>query len=268
MLYKKSKILSFWLQHIIRYRRGVIDKNLDFVFPNKSKEEKSIITNDFYGNLSDIIFETLLVFSNSSDKIIPRLKFVNPELVVPHVKAGQNIVVMGGHLANWEWPNIAIPSQIGFQMVSLIKPLSNPFINGYINAKRSQTGARMLSIYGSARMLLKTHDPPLGLVFISDQNTPNTDNFAMASFFGHPTKFLHGAQQLAIKKNYPIYTTIIKRVSRGQYTMEVKLLDANPENTTVELITKKYVQFLESAIKACPGDWVWSHKRWKNQLNY
>ena len=256
------------MQHLMRYRKNVIERNISFAFPGYHSTEVAAIKKDYYRHLSDIILETLAGYGKSAESIKKRLKFSNPEIILDHHIAGRPLIVMGAHLGNWEWPNIAIPEQQAYVMASMTKPISNPYLDKYIQRKRSKTGAKMVSIYGSHRALIQQNDAPWAFVFISDQYPPNQARAVEANFFGRPTKFLHGAQQIAKKKNYPLYGVEIKRVRRGHYVMEVQLLADQSAALTESELTQRYATYLENCIKKQPSNWLWSHKRWKNAVVY
>jgi KDO2-lipid IV(A) lauroyltransferase len=42
-------------------------------------------------------------------------------------------------------------------------------------------------------------------------------------------------------------------------------VEENPKDTAPGDITKKYVRFIEDAIRANPDNWLWSHRRWKHE---
>lgn len=126
ILHRIASVLAFCLQYILRYRRAVILKNLRHSFPEKSPQVIRAIIRGFYGNLADVIVETIKLPGFSADQLRARVSITNIELVKPKIQSGQTIIVMTSHQANWEW----IPATMalhGMPVDSVYKPLSSPF---------------------------------------------------------------------------------------------------------------------------------------------
>ena len=58
---------------------------------------------------------------------------------------------------------------------------------------------------------------------------------------------------------------ICRKLKKGKYKITFENLEENPRNTAEGEITKRYIQRLEKQIKAEPGKWLWSHRRWKHK---
>lgn len=56
----------------------------------------------------------------------------------------------------------------------------------------------------------------------------------------------------------------IKRIKRGFYELEFKLLSDQPQNTKENEITDLYTTWLEDQIRRDPSQYFWTHKRFKN----
>ena len=268
LIYFLSDVLAWKLEYLLLYRKKIVRQNLELAFKDKSSEEIKNISHQFYKNLADIIVENFILFSKPKAHIIDRMKFVNPEILDQQFKEKRNIIIMGGHINNWEYPNVAIPCQTSYQVASMVKPITNAVLNRYTNEKRSRTGAKMISTYGLQRIVLQEHDPPYGFVYISDQYPPNQKRAIKASFLGIESTFLHGAQQVAIKKNYPLYAVSMARIKRGFYEMGLTLLHNNPSESNEEELTHLYADFMEKQILKDPATWLWSHKKWKDVVSY
>ena len=59
-LYKVSDVLFYFLFHVFKYRRQLVMSNLENAFPDKSEKERETIAKEFYQNLCDSIFETVV----------------------------------------------------------------------------------------------------------------------------------------------------------------------------------------------------------------
>ena len=73
--------------------------------------------------------------------------------------------------------------------------------------------------------------------------------------------------QLAIKYNLEIVPIFITRKDNDDFEMEIyeplKILDKENTETNKLNITIKLNKVLEHMISRDPGQWIWSHNRWK-----
>ena len=54
----------------------------------------------------------------------------------------------------------------------------------------------------------------------------------------------------------------MRRVKRGYYECEFKLIERHSENIPDYELTERYMQELEKTIRRDPALWLWSHDRW------
>ena len=71
-------VVSFYL---VRYRRGLVKKNLRRSFPEKSVSELRNIEKEFYRNLCDYSVETLKLLSISKEELSERMVFTNNQIL-------------------------------------------------------------------------------------------------------------------------------------------------------------------------------------------
>ncbi|MDQ1100318.1 lauroyl/myristoyl acyltransferase [Chryseobacterium sp. SORGH_AS 1048] len=102
ILYVFSDIIFFLNYYIIGYRKNVITRNLERSFPHKSKTEIRDIKKKFYRNFSDYLVETIKSFSISETESRVRMQHINQELFHEAKAEGKNIILLAGHVFNWE----------------------------------------------------------------------------------------------------------------------------------------------------------------------
>ena len=81
LLYLISDLMAFFAEHVLRYRKAVIMKNLRNSFPDKSEEEIRKIKSRYYKNLTDVALETFKLLNISKDEFKKRMKILNVEKV-------------------------------------------------------------------------------------------------------------------------------------------------------------------------------------------
>ncbi|MBT8234129.1 MAG: lysophospholipid acyltransferase family protein [Bacteroidia bacterium] len=269
ILFLFSDFLRFILQKVFRYRLDVINKNIAFCFPEKNKFERLKIANDFYKQFIDVTLESIKGLTYDPEKLVQRYRLNNPEILDEDFANDQSVIILSQHYNNWEWGSICFGLQNKHHIVGVVKKISNNYIDSYIAQKRSQNNVSVVYADNTARYI-KYHKPtkPEGLVMIADQYPYSKRHQIKTSFFGKEVSFHAGVSAIAKMSNYPIYSIDIHRIKRGYYQLKyVKLADAN-NNLSTEEITTMYASHLEELIIQCPYSWLWSHKRFKDQVSY
>ena len=103
LLYCIADFEYFMMYYVIKYRRGIVRKNLTTSFPEKSEEEIVDIEKKFYRWFSDYFFEAVKLLSISDKELRRRFKVYNSEEVEQCFQEGQDVAAILGHYCNWEW---------------------------------------------------------------------------------------------------------------------------------------------------------------------
>jgi len=266
ILYRFSDGLYFFMNYVLSYRKWVINKNLRYCFPEKSNRELRQIRRNFYKRLSDILIESIKGYTLSEKELLKRFTSKGHEITYDSFEQDKSIFVLTGHLGNWEWGNAAISQDLKHVPAVLYKPISNPFIEKYVESRRSRFGSKMVSIYHSMRYFLIKKDKPAAYFLVADQFPTTRDKQKMVDFFGNKIPFLHGPENFSRQLKVPVFYIEMKRVRRGYYAMEFYKLTDNAGELKENELTQLYVNHLEASIRKQPEDWMWSHKRWKEIL--
>ena len=78
-----------------------------------------------------------------------------------------------------------------------------------------------------------------------------------------PTNAMIGSMGVACKLSHAVVYLQMKRLKRGKYEMTFIPICDDASKTTPEAILRRYYDLLEQEINETPGNWLWSHKRWK-----
>ncbi|MEP7195027.1 MAG: hypothetical protein ABI851_00795 [Saprospiraceae bacterium] len=258
-----SKFLSFLLAHIFKYRKSVINKNLQLCFPDLSSNDLKTLRGKIYDNLAVILLEGLKGLSLKKKVILERNKFNGTEIVTQFLNKGQSVICVCPHYHNWEWTVLATGYNFPNKSIGIYKEINNSRVNAYIKGIRAKSRIMLLSTH-ETRFI--TEEIPKGKVILlmSDQNPSNLKDAIWVKFFGHETACLHGLEKYARKYNLPICYLDQQKVSDSAYSVEISLLCGEPLSFENGMITQLFMSKLESVIRKNPSPWLWSHKRWKN----
>src|SRR5690606_13911892 len=94
---------------------------------------------------------------------------------------------------------------------------------------------------------------------------PNPKNAYWLEFLNQDTGVLFGTEKYASNFDIAVVYGAIKKLKRGHYSIEYKLITNDPTHTEYGEITRKHSIELEKTIREKPDFWLWSHKRWKKK---
>lgn len=269
LLYRKSDALAFILYRVVGYRREVVWDNLRRSFPEKSEAELAEIVRQSYRNLTDVMLETMKSYTLPIKEIDRRAKVLNPELVNKYLDQGQSIILSGCHYNNWEYTGITMPPTFHGTAVTAYKPIRNTLMDAYVNGTRERTGMVMVDMEGTFSSMRQREREGLTSVFIllADQSPSSRKSAHWVDFLGQNTASLPGVDVLARKFNFPVLFYEVRRLRRGFYEVEFFEICTNPAEVEPTAITQAFAHQLETVIRREPGNWLWSHKRWKMKPN-
>ncbi len=263
LLYLFSDFTAFIFQRVVGYRVKVVQSNLLKALPEKSDAERKEIENAFYKSLTDLIVESLKGYGSSGKTIQKRTVSVDIDKIDPYLKRGQSVLLVGGHMGNWEWfcnnfAELNLPASVIF------KPLTNLYINKFLYKQRARGDVRMVPMAQTARAFAAGANETRVFTMVADQNPSRKSKGYWLDFFGIDTVFLHGPEKYSHLYNLPTFYGQVKRKERGYYSLHFDLLSENPAELEDGELTKRYAERLEAGIREQPEAWLWSHKRWKH----
>lgn len=264
--YLLSDLLFWVLYGLLGYRKKVIEKNLKASFPEKSEEELKRIERGFYHFFCDYIAESVKLMTIRRENLRRRMVFKGAELVDEVIESGQSCAVFLGHLCNWEWvtslPLWVMPKA---QCGQIYHPIENKDFDRLFLRSRQRMGAVCIPMADTLRKIIefKKAGQPVVIGYISDQVPFWTNIHHWVDFLHHDTPVLTGMERIARKVNHAVFFLDVRRVRRGYYEAEFKLITREPQKMGEYEITDIYYRMLEQSIRRAPEFWLWSHNRWK-----
>lgn len=251
------------LYRAVGYRKKVVRKNLDDVFPDKASDEIRKIEKQFYHNLVDVIVESGMVFALSREKLLKRVTVLNPEVLQELADENVSALFLGGHIANWEWGGMATGNYSPMHNLAVYLPLKNKTVDRLMRQTRSRL-TKVDSLVPSKelyRAMVKM-PRPFQVYIIADQS-PAREHHHRVDFLGRSTAFFDGPAKMVKKLKMGAVYLETRRIKSGYYEVELKVMFKDASFLSEEQITATYAKYLEDSISKNPSNWLWSHKRWK-----
>lgn len=219
------------------------------------------------GSFQNLIINALEYFRlpKSKNKISRFVKGHNMNFLRDFKEKKQGVIAVTGHISNWELCFLDF-TQKG-PATAIGKEIRNKKLYNYIQSIRQMHGGKIIEMQKALPIASKALKEGATFSMVNDQS------FIASSysypFFGARAFTSPAPALLAYKSNCPISIVTTRRLPKGKY--EYHISDPIWPNTKASL--KQEVRRLmdiimskfEDHIKKYPDQWLWQHKRWKQE---
>jgi len=268
ILYFLSDLSYFVLYYLVKYRRIVVYNNLKNSFPDKNETEIRDIEKDFYRHFCDIMFEIIKILTIGKKELQNRFLVKNPGLIQKLYDKKRSITLYTSHQGNWELLAF-LPVFIPYQVIALYQPQSSKYFDELMKTIRERFGVICVESSKGYKTILEINARNILTMnyIIGDQSPSGSSTKHWVHFLNQDTAFLIGADRIAKKSNHVVIFPSFRKIKRGYYELEFKVIEEEPLLINSQEIIDKYAALLESTIHVSPEMWLWSHKRWKQSRN-
>lgn len=262
VLYIFSDIIYGLVYYLAGYRKNVVRENLTKSFPEKSITEIRLIQKNFYKNFSDYIVETLKSFTISETELRVRVQHINQEVFYEANAEGKNVIMLSGHIFNWEWYNALAKVVPQRNCYPVYRHMQSGFWDRKIKKIRNSFGNEALEDVEVIKHIFRNpNDGESVYMFVADQS-PSEINEGII-FLNQETPVFVGYDKLATRMDLAFIFCEMKKVKRGFYQVNYYRIYPDEEKFLPNEVVKKFHKLLENTINKHPDNWLWSHRRWK-----
>lgn len=249
--------------------------NLDFAYNNSlTKAQKQEILKTNYTNL---VYNSIAFFMLSVSQkrhILEKISIENPEIIESLLQKGEKIVFVTAHYGNWEYALPAFSCYFNRPITAIARMTNNALYDSYLIQTRSKFQIKILNKGGGGAMLglVKALNKTKAIGIVTDQNTKKSDGL-LVKFFDKNVRHTPIASILALKYNAKI-VHVFTSYSKDYRKISIKILPPITFNKTEDLeadiqnLTQIQSDILEQAIRENPKEWLWFHRKFKNQYKY
>ena len=261
---------------VARFRRTLVDRNLEIAFPEKPRAERDRIALASYRHLvregEHLLGSLLRPVDGSAVREQTRLADDETRETFDWLRdrsaRNEPTVLLTGHLGNWEMMGASIPAH-GVPMHAVAVGQRNPLFDARLRRMRSELGLQIIS-----RDAAKDEVPGVlksgGTVgLVADQYSQRG---VAVEFFGRPVRAARGPAVFAQRYGAaaalgvalrdpgwpPRYSVFLHRLRT-----EAKETQGKPRGR-VSQWTQAYLQALEGFVRRFPEQYLWLHNRWRD----
>ncbi len=216
-------------------------------------------------------FACLVIDSLKSDKVFTPETWqdhvemdVDPATMELMKKPGQGIILISGHLGNWE---------IAAQVISYIKPvvgitrdMNNPYTDKLMKERKPRNNFKLTPKHDAdmGRLLTTLKDGHV-LALLIDQHA--REGGMMVDFFGIPASTHKSHAMLHLITKIPLCFGYCVKTGPMQFKFKalppITAERTGNRNADVKAILEQLTAELEAAIRAYPEQYLWAHRRWR-----
>lgn len=196
-----------------------------------------------------------------------RIELVNGHIADELRNDGRGAILFGAHLANWEIPLVYVIEGLRLEFGAVYRAPNNDYVARVMEKIRNPDG-RLRGIAKSrtgARDIVRSLRDGVHLGIFIDQKY---NEGLPVPFFGHTAMTSPAFAELGQKFDVPVIPVRIERLdgARFRFTLYPGLRVKDDDGTPLppEKCIAAAHELLEDWISTRPGQWLWLHRRWKD----
>jgi KDO2-lipid IV(A) lauroyltransferase len=248
-------------------RRRVVERQIAAAFPELSEQAVAELARRSYQHLGRSAIETALLPGLGQAGVLRLVSEVeNWEVVERARAAGKGIIIVAGHLGNWEL-SAAYMAARGVPMDVIVRKMGNPYFDRYLNQTREQIGMNVVYDSQAVRHTPRALRAGRAVGFVADQGVLGLAS-TFVPFFGRPAKTPRGAGVFALRFGAPVIFIAALRKPDGTYLVgfeEIPVASTGDREKDVDRVVLNFTQVLEKWVRRAPEQYFWQHRRWRRQ---
>jgi KDO2-lipid IV(A) lauroyltransferase len=196
-----------------------------------------------------------------------KVVIVGDEHMEAALAQGRGAIAIAAHAGNWEY------TVMGYGLlcrpgVAVGRELDQPWAARLARYIRQRGGNAMVAKQKGMKGIMGylRQNWPVGIVI--DQNT-TTAGGLLVDFFGKPARTTPVAALLA-RRGIPVLPTLSRRLPDGRHLMAIMpplpLKKTSDAQADIQRHLEQQSRVIEAWVRAEPAQWLWLHRRWKNQF--
>jgi len=251
----------------LKIRRAVVERQLRAAFPERDASDIERIARASYEHLGRTSIETAILPSCSAAEIVDLFEAVHGwDLVEQKLALGKGLIVVTGHLGNWELGGAYIAAR-GLPIDAVARHMANPLFDRYLTGTRQRIGMTVVHDEDAVRRVPRGLRAGRVVAFLFDQGAVGLAS-TWVPFFGRFAKTPRGPAVFALRLGTPVMFGVALRRPSGRYQLSfepIDVTDTGDREADVDRIVADYTQVLERWIRRAPEQYLWHHRRWKHQ---
>ncbi len=248
-------------------RRDVVEQQVAAAFPGLPPERVRQVAEASYASLGRTTVEAALMPRLGAEGVRRLFARVDGWEAFEGARAeGRGVIVVTGHLGNWELGGSYVASR-GIPIDVVARQQENPLFDRFLTGTRERLGMRVVWDGDAVRRTPRALREGRVVAFLVDQGAAGLAS-TWAPFFGRPAKTPRGPAVFALRLGAPVVFGAAVRQPDGRFVLGFERVRVEPtgdRERDVDAIVEAYTATLERWVRRYPEQYFWQHRRWKYQ---
>jgi len=251
--------LGWWL----RLRRRLVLANLAQAFPNATRSEHRRIAAHAARNFGRTVAEFVRFAGADRDRVGELARLEGLEGLREALTTGGGAIIVTAHLGAWALYVTALAAA-GIPSALLVGRQHNPKVQRFILGIPGEAVHFVPKSKGAPRDILRCLRDGRAVVMVADHRAGRSGE--PAPFLGRVASTLPLPGAISARHDTPIFLMAGRRISHGEHLVAISRLtlpSGGDEDERRHAITVVCNEALGRAILACPQQYFWYHRRWR-----
>ena len=241
----------------------IIEENLSRFIGSYNEDKKKSIKVEMWSNYGKTFVEYLFLkkFRKNNSHIVIK----GEDILQKIIKKNKPVIYVSGHFANFELMSMELTKR-NIKLAAIYRPLNNFFLNPFMEYVRETQVCKNQIKKGLAgvKKVINYLQNNFSIALMIDQRVSEGKRLP---FFGQMALTTTLPAQLATKYKLDIVPIYIARNTSDDFEIEIyepiKVSNEEDAETNKLSLTIKLNKIIEQMISKNPGQWIWTHNRWK-----
>lgn len=260
-------VAGLWYRLDARHRRIVL-RNLEFAYGGE-------LTPAARERLAREVFRQFVLFGwETLELLLAPLSYIRRKVIIlgwehadTALAQGRGMIAITAHAGNWEYTVMGYGLQ--YRPVAVVgRDLDHPASRRLARYLRERGGNWLVAKQRGMKDILRHLNQNRAVGIVIDQNTAAAQGL-LVDFFGHPARTTPVAALLA-RRGVPVLPTLSRRLPDGRHLMvifpPIPLAKTGDAQADIKRHLELQNRAIEAWVRAEPAQWLWLHRRWKNQF--
>ena len=241
--------------------KKLIYSNIAKAYPDADEKELEKITKSMWNNYGRVFSEYMFIKDFRFGNLANKIEIIGKEYLEEIKNSNKKVIFISGHFSNFELMAMCIEKS-GIQLAAIYRPLNNIFLNKIMEKIRNKYICKnqIKKGLGGLKKLISFKNKNYSTALMIDQRVSEG---ILSNLFNFEALTTTIPAQLVKKYNIPIVPVYIERISGIDFKLVINKPIIYSKNETTQTITDHLNEILEKMILKKPGQWIWSHNRWK-----
>jgi lipid A ethanolaminephosphotransferase len=246
--------------HVLPGRRGVVIRNLELCFPELDAGGRLALARRCFENVPVSVAEIAIAWFG---RRLPPVRVEGRERLEAALAKGKGVILFSGHFTTLEL-TAKFVKPLTPTFAFMFRTRSNPLLDA-IQARGRQGTAHLSFDNADSRAMLRALRHNAVVWYAPDQAYTNA-GAELLPFFGEPAMTNTATTRLARMSGAVVLPFQFRRLDDGSgylVSFEPPVADVPSDDATAD--TLRLTGILESFIRACPEQYLWTHRRFRGR---